>query len=334
MSEVIISACGMTTAIGLTAPAACAAFRARFDNFAETRFISRDGDWVLGAEVPLEEGWRGVPRFAKLLAGPVRECLDAGDGTGANVPILLCLSEETRAGRASGLEQLLLLQLKDELDHDLHPDSRAYAFGQVGGVVALRDAKALIEAGAGQVIVAGVDGYLNAASVREFGAADRLLTATNSNGFILGEAGAAVLLQGQGKGLRLCGIGFGAEKATIDSGEPLRADGMVTAMAQALGEAGLTYEDISYRLADIAGEQFYFREAALAQSRLWRGKRDPEDVWLPCDGMGQTGAAVIPICLGVALTAARKAYAPGPIALIHAAHDDGRRAAIVTKEAA
>ena len=64
MSDVLISACGMTTAVGLTAPSACAAFRARFDNFAETRFISGDGEWVLGAEVPLEEGWRGVSRLA------------------------------------------------------------------------------------------------------------------------------------------------------------------------------------------------------------------------------------------------------------------------------
>lgn len=334
MSGLVVRACGMTTAIGLTAPAACAAFRARFDNFTETRFISRDGEWVLGAEAPLEEGWRGLTRLAQLLSGPVRECLEAADGEVESVPVLLCLSETSRAGRLPELEEALMAQLAKELDAELHAASRTYAFGQVGGVVALRDAKTLIEKGAERVIVAGVDGYLNAASVRAFGAEDRLLTASNSNGFILGEAGAAVLLEKQGSGLGVAGLGFGAESATITSDDPHRADGLVAAMAQALGEAGITYEDVSYRLADIAGEQFYFREAALAQARLWRGKRDPEDVWLPCDGMGQTGAAIIPICLGVGLTAARKAYAPGPIALIHAAHDDGRRAAIVTREVA
>ena len=61
-----ILACGMTTAVGLTAPASCAAIRARLDGFRETRFMARGGDWIIGAEVPLEEPWRGLPRLARL----------------------------------------------------------------------------------------------------------------------------------------------------------------------------------------------------------------------------------------------------------------------------
>ena len=94
---------------------------------------------------------------------------------------------------------------------------------------------------------------------------------------------------------------------------------------------GIAYNDISYRLADLSGEQYYFKEATLAQARLWRGHRDPEEVWHPADSFGYTGAAVIPILLGVGLTAGRKGYAPGPVALAHAAHDDGRRAAMVLR---
>jgi 3-oxoacyl-[acyl-carrier-protein] synthase-1 len=102
-------------------------------------------------------------------------------------------------------------------------------------------------------------------------------------------------------------------------------------MRAALDQAGLAYGDISYRLADLSGEHYYFKEASLAQSRLWRSHRDPEEIWHPADSFGYTGAAVIPILLGVGLIAGRKGYAPGPIALAHAAHDDGRRAAMVLR---
>lgn len=333
MTAAAVSACGMTTAIGLTAPASCAAFRARLDNFQETRFISHTGDWVLGAEVPLAEGWRGAARLANLVAGPLRECFEAAAPSSREIPVLLCLAERDRPGRGADLEDLLVAAIEDEFGHPLAPSSRVYAFGQVGGAVALRDARNMVASGAPAVIVAGVDSYLSAETLRVFGDADRLLTEANSNGFIAGEAGAAVLIEGAGgaDSLQILGVGFGAERSHINSGEPMRAEGLVTAMRQAFEEAGIGYDGIDYRVADLDGEQFYFREAALAQARLWRGKRDPEDIWQPCDGMGQTGAAVIPICLGIGLVAHRKAYAPGPVALVHAAHDDGRRAAIVTR---
>jgi 3-oxoacyl-[acyl-carrier-protein] synthase I len=329
MTPPSLRACGMATAVGLTGPASCAALRARLDNFRETRFISRDGRWILGAEVPLPTPWRGIERLVHLLAGPVRECLAAAESGAATIPVLLCLAERERPGRIDDLDDRLCARLAEELGHPLGRGSRVYAFGTVGGAVALRDARALIEAGAAEAIVAGVDSFLSAGTLKACDGEDRLLTGANSNGFIAGEAGAAVLLGRGPGGPRLLGLGFGAEAARIGSGEPQRAEGMVQAMRQALQEAGIAYNDIALRIADLAGEQYYFREAALAQARLWRGKRDPEEVWTPADGMGNTGAAFFPIGLGLALTAVRKGYAPGRLALMHAAHDDGRRAAAV-----
>lgn len=330
MTSVTVSACGMSSAIGLTAPAACAALRARLSNFQETRFVASDGEWILGAEAPLPDSARGVTRLCQLLFGPLRDCIEASGMEATEIPILLCLAEQDRPGRIPGLEEILSRRLFQEIG-ELHEASRFYADGGVGGVVALRDAKGLIEDGAPAVIIAGVDSYLSGATLRAFEAEDRLMTASNSNGFFPGEAGAAVLLTPGDGELRLAGLGFGAEAGSIFSDEPLKGYGIAQAMKQALDEAGLIYEEISYRLADLSGEQYYFREAALGQLRLWRGKGDPEPVWHPADGMGETGAAVIPICLGFALTAAQKHYAPGPIALLHAAHDDGRRAAIVMR---
>jgi 3-oxoacyl-[acyl-carrier-protein] synthase I len=101
---VAILGCGMMTGVGLTAEASCAAIRARLDNFQETRFLARGGEWIIGSEVPLEEPWRGIPKLARLLAGPLRECLDLiPDVPPESIPVLLCVAEEDRPGRFEGL---------------------------------------------------------------------------------------------------------------------------------------------------------------------------------------------------------------------------------------
>ncbi len=329
-----VEACGMTTAIGLTGPASCAALRARLDNFQETRFISRDGVWILGAEVPLEEPWRGLARHTQLLKGPLEECFNAcADVSPEDIPVLFCVAEKERSGRIADLETRLGQEMVSLLGHGLHPASRTIAYGQVAGAVGLRDARKLIESGEVPfVILAGVDSFLLAQTLRAYDQTDRLLTEENSDGFIPGEAGAAVVLgPSRGRGLALIGLGFGAEEAAIGSGQPLRADGLMSAMSQSLDEAGIALNQVHYRIADLSGEQYYFKEAALAHTRLFRGTEDVEDIWHPADGFGYTGAAAIPLMLGVSLTAGQKDYAPGPVVLAHAAHDDGRRAAMILR---
>ena len=56
----------------------------------------------------------------------------------------------------------------------------------------------------------------------------------------------------------------GQEKATIDSEEPLRGDGMSQSLQRRLRRRGCTWDDIDYRITDANGEQYWFKEAALA----------------------------------------------------------------------
>jgi 3-oxoacyl-[acyl-carrier-protein] synthase-1 len=329
-----ILACGMTTAVGLTAPATCAAFRARLDNFRETRFIARGGEWLIGAEVPLEEPWRGLPRLAHLLVGPIRECLDAeGNPDPAGVPLLLVIAEKDRPGRLEGLDGELFAQLCDLVGGRFHESSRIIPHGRVGGAVALREAGRLLQDPAlDHVLIAGVDTYLVAATLRAFDETSRLLTPANSNGFIPGEAGAAVLVgrtNGRPAHLFCLSVGLATEQATITSEEPLRGDGLCQAFRQALAAAGLEMAQIGYRLGTMSGEQYWFKEFELATSRLLRGRHEFMDLWHPADAIGEVGAASLPCLLGVALDAARKRYAPGNPVLISASNDDGRRAAAV-----
>jgi 3-oxoacyl-[acyl-carrier-protein] synthase I len=139
--------------------------------------------------------------------------------------------------------------------------------------------------------------------------------------------------------LALAGLGVGIEKATIDGDEPMRAEGLMQACKQALSDAGLTIADTDYRITDCNGEQFRFKEAALLLSRMLRVRKAFHDIWHPADCIGEVGAAAVPLCLGVALAAHRKGYAPeseipgavGATALCHFGNDDGRRGAVVVR---
>jgi 3-oxoacyl-[acyl-carrier-protein] synthase-1 len=181
------------------------------------------------------------------------------------------------------------------------------------------------------VVIAAVDSLLSWPTLSVYERATRLLTATNSNGFMPGE-GAGALLVGKPDGgaeLLCAGLGFGLERAHIDSEEPLRADGLTAAFKQALADAGCALNELDFRITDVSGEQFYFKEAALALSRTMRQRREEFDFWHPAECIGEAGAACGPAIVAVADAACRKSYAPGRGILCHMGTDGGRRAAMV-----
>ncbi len=328
-----IRAVGMASAVGLDAPASCAAIRARIDGFRETRFLARGGAWIVGAEVPLPEPWRGVPRFARLLEGPLGECLAALPGARlAELPLLLAVAEPERPGRLPDLERELAEELAAVAGGPLHPASRILARGRCGPAEAIGEASRLLAEGrVPAVLVASVDGYLLAPTLRAFDEHRRLLCEGNSDGFVPGEAAAALLLTGPDPKalLHVVSAGFGREPAPIASGEPSRAEGLAAAFRQALAAAGITMAEVGWRLGTMSGEQFWFEEHELAVARLLRGRHAFQDLWHPADCIGETGAAALACCLALAFEAARKGWAPGDPMLVAASDEDGRCAALV-----
>jgi 3-oxoacyl-[acyl-carrier-protein] synthase I len=292
------------------------------------------GAWIVGAEVPLEQPWRGRGRLARLVAGPIRECLDAApEAEPESMPLLLGVAEPERPGRLAELDQELLPLVQELLGVRFnHAASRLVAMGRVAGAVGIREAARLVnEEGFTRVIIAGVDSYLVAQTLAAYDRRDRLLTERNSNGFIPGEAGAAVLVGPDDgtPGLRVRSLGLAVEDATIESDAPLRGDGLTDAYRQALEAVGIGLHQIGYRIGDLTGEQYWFKEAALAEARLLRVRSEFQDIWHPSDCVGEIGAAATPCFLGVAYWGAAKGYASGPLALAQAANDDGRRIAMV-----
>lgn len=334
-----IAATGMATCVGLDAASSCAAMRARLDGMAETRFLGTDGNWLIGGAVPLPRNWIGVKRQAHLAAGALADIERARPGTLAGTPLILCLAEENRPGRPVADPPALLRHLAEIMGLGTPPRAEVVNHGRPSGFVALDRARRLIGEGARSVLILGVDSYLTAQSITHFMGRNRLLGPGNANGFVPGEAAAAILCTADSAPLRLTGLGLAREEAFLYNGMdkegydlPLRGDGMVRAFEIALEEAGVTMAQVEYRLSDVAGEKYFFHQSALAAQRITRNRKEFQDFWCPAESLGNIGAAVVPVMLGHALVAVQRGYAPGTPLMVEAAGDDGACGAAVCHE--
>lgn len=328
-----VLACGMVTAVGLDAPSACAAIRSRIDGFQETRFQSGPDEPIIGAPIPLIHEVVGEQRMAYLVAAAIRESLDAlSTARAMATQLVLCIPEEGRPGSPIEDSLQLVRRIGDLLGNSATRSTRVISEGRPAGHAALRTAARLLaDPDTEHVVIAGVDSYLTAGTVTHYLAENRLLTPDNANGFIPGEAAGAILCGRAGQGnFRLAGLGLSREQAFIYNGLdedgmhlPLRGDGMTAAYREALAECGIEMAGLGYRIADLIGEQYWFRQSALASIRLVRGAHDFQDIRSPAESLGNVGAAVVPIMVGMAMTAAAKGYSGGSPVLVEASSDNG-----------
>lgn len=324
---------GLVTSVGLTAPASCAAFRAKLTNPTKTRFIDSGGEWILAHQVALEHPWRGLTKLAKMAAMAIDEALEGIPNTEwPQMPMILCVAEKERPGRLEGLDDELFLKIQDELSARFAPQSTIVTQGRVGVAVALSQARTLIgQAKLPRVLIVATDSLLIWPTLSHYERRARLLTAQNSNGFMPGEGAGALLVcppAGRAGELVCTGIGFAREASHIDSEEPLRADGLSQAVKSALADAGCEMHDMDFRITDNSGEQYYFKEAALALSRGLRQYKEEFDLWHPAECTGEVGATSGLTIVSAARFACALSYAKGQNILAHMATDVGQRAAL------
>ncbi|HEX4128606.1 MAG TPA: hypothetical protein VHZ24_01100 [Pirellulales bacterium] len=332
-----IAATGMVCPVGLTAPAACAALRAKVAGFTDLPFSDARGEPITGASVP-EVG--NLPRRAshlvEMLARALAEVLHSQPiASWQQVPLLIGLAETGRPGAPPELPGMVIAEVQKKLNVRFHPQhSRVFASGHTAGFEALRVARDLFNSGSVPAcIVAAVDSLLIARTLRWLDEQFRLKTPANRDGVIPGEAAAAVLLQktaSQGTTTEISGLGFADEKAHIASGEPLLGLGLTAATRTALGEARLGLHEIDLRISDVTGELYGFKELPLVTARLMRVVRQQEQpLWHWAEAIGDTGAAAGVAQLVAADAALRKGYAPGNRVLGFTSAAGGARAAAV-----
>lgn len=334
-----ILASGMVTAVGLDAASSCAAMRARLDGFQETRFLGAGGKWQVGAPVPMPRNWIGSKRLAHMAAAAICEIFEKVPAAEGRTDLILCLAEEGRPGRLVADGGDFARQIGEIISHMPLGAIRIVAHGRPSGCVALQQARHMLTEGSEYVMIVGVDSYLSRLSITHYLAEERLLTAANHNGFIPGEAAAAVLCSARHPGhLVVTGNGLAREEAYIYNrqGEdgldlPLRGDGMTRAYKAAFDEAGVAHSDITLKIGDQSGESFGFKQTALAMLRTQRIASTVQPIWAIGASLGNVGAAAMPLMLGWAMAATHKGYGPtGPI-LIEASGDDGACGALVAR---
>jgi 3-oxoacyl-[acyl-carrier-protein] synthase-1 len=336
MTLLAVKAAGLVTPVGFNYESTCAALRAGIRQVtAENLWDEESGSLIAAGRVQLPQWQEGSAKFPDLVAPAIYECLEAAKPIPANqIPLLLGIAEFERPYRWPGVDAEILPEIQDKLSEKFHPASRVIAGGRVSVVLGLEEARRLIETGSAPCcIVAGVDSFLQQETVEAFMKQRRVLTQSNSNGFSPGEAGAAILVAPADKPhgeLCIVGTALAREEAPVVSERPLKGVGLTEVCRAALNRAGLDMFDVAYRITDLNGEHYKFKESLLAVNRLLkRHRHDRFDVWHPIEYMGEIGAAIGSCALAVALHAASKGYAPGPVVLCHFGDDNGDRGAVV-----
>lgn len=336
---VAVSGVGLVTSLGLDAASTCAALRASVTNPSLTRFRGRDGQRINAHQVELDAPWVGVSKLVQMALLAADECLgdsaDASREAGQALPVLLCTAEQQRPGRLEDLDDALFDGLRSGLGVQVDAQRSAiFALGRVAALAALAQARRLVVAqGCARVLIVAADGLLSWPALKHYVDLDRVLREDNSNGFMPGEGAGALLITAprEGDALHCTGIGAGMEPAPVLSGTPLRGDGLCAAIAQAMREARLLADDVDFIVADLSGEQYFFKEAALARSRALRGHVRTLALWHPAEGIGEAGALAGIAAIAAAWSAMRKGYACGPRVLVHGSGDAAHRFAAVLR---
>ncbi|WP_338848517.1 hypothetical protein V8J88_06410 [Massilia sp. W12] len=326
---------GLCCSVGYQAASAVCALRAGIDHFQEGAFLDNQGEALALAALPAENH-AGLPRLTWLAQHALQDCARQEMIDSANTCLLLLAAERSRPHTDVERYQASFDAIGQLFSSPFHSSSLILPLGRAGIGHAIWQAQALLRSKQVQkVLILGLDSYLNAATINHYLRQDRLLCSYQSNGFIPGEAAAAIMLELPEQiipGLYVRGLGLGMEEAQPGNGVPNRAQGMSIAMRQACASAHLTPSELDFRLSDQNGEVFFSREAATASMRLMAHPDNPESIDLPvlttADCLGEIGAAT-----GCAMLAWMQAVmprndGPGLQGLMHLANEDGRRSAL------
>lgn len=334
-----VAATGMVCSVGLSARPACAAIRAGIARIGALPYRDNQGEPIVGAALPgMDPDLRSEQRLPELLALAISDVMRAAEGQRVawqQVPLLVGVAEPSRPGIRPQALQSLLAQLESRLGTSFHPSlSQVLAHGHTAVFHGLAVARTLLTRHPiPACLVCGVDSYLSARSLLWLDEYARLKTPENSDGVIPGEAAGALLVRSGPVATPLVhvhGLGFGQEAATVLSDEPLLGQGLAQAARGALTEAGLQMHDIDYRLADVTGESYGFKEQALTLARTMRVRKEALPLRHFADTIGDVGAAAGACAIALAaydLQAGRTST--GPVLCTTSAVPGDRAAAVV-----
>jgi 3-oxoacyl-[acyl-carrier-protein] synthase I len=263
--------------------------------FEDLNVLDEEGEPLSGMKIPFPDEPSGPERLLAMANTVVDEATLSTEPS-ARIPLLLCLPEagsfsDSPADWPTELLRNVIAKAAIPLDP---VRSRVITRGRAGVAEALGGALALLkEPTIPYCLVGGVDSAVDDGRVDALIGDGRLLTVSNRDGYVPGEAGAMLLLSGRSGPNAMAhwlGAADSKEPACRGSNRPITGAGLQEAMAKALAQAKLDFEVLDCLAHDFSGEQRYFEELLLAKHRVSRG-RGGSTVEVPAFSTGETGAA-------------------------------------------
>jgi 3-oxoacyl-[acyl-carrier-protein] synthase I len=270
---------------------------------------------------------------------PLRECLKGLNAANATPGLVLALPETQTTIPLDGQRFLQLLAQQTGNAFNLKQCAAPHV-GRAGGLAALGQAADTIRQGKAKLMLAGgVDSYRDLYVLGTLDMEKRVKSAVHLDGFIPGE-GAAFVLLASSEAARELGLtplaGISPVFQSVEPGhlyskEPYRGDGLAMAVEKlaASGTAGIPFGEV---YSSMNGESHWGKEWGVSFIRNKSAFLPDHGIHHPADCLGDTGAAVGPIMLGLAVDGLQNHYRRGPC-LIYCSSDRGQRAVVAADAA-
>jgi 3-oxoacyl-[acyl-carrier-protein] synthase I len=332
-----ISGGGAVTPGGLDLRQTIAAIRAGLSAFEEEFLVEPFATTQLMARVPTHYHLRRTQGawLLNLAARSLAEALQGSKATPEESAVLISTPEGFRKHPAFDDIALadFLPALRRQLGVNFHPASRVIDGGAAANVGLLARAADILESqGARQILLGGVDSFLNDKDLARLRDAQRLAGEQNAQGLIPGEAAAFVRLtvapEIDGAVVpAIRGLGVAQEQDNVLSERTSQGRAMLAALRSASSSPAPGEPDISFVVSNSNGERFSGLEQLIARSRFYQTRREMLATCYPAMTVGDVGAASGALALLVASDSLAKDYAPGPVAMCEVASENGMRAA-------
>lgn len=336
-----IVAIGARTPVGRTAASSAAAVRAGISRCREFPFVTPGGaPLVVASDADLDpatEGWARLEPMLSSVLEQVTHALARGVQHLGTHHIFLALPEERPGFTGRDATELVaavhVWLRRSHARADIHIAGRGHA----GAIRAIehavqsssRDPNALCW-------IAGVDSYVNAATLLWLESERRCAQPGIRSGFIPGEAAGCLALAGPDlrRRLRLPALAHVRAVQTAHESRLRDSDtgsfglGMIRAVEGAAAQLHLPSEGVDTLYADINGERYRSEEwgfVAMRTAPVFKSLQyqAQADLW------GDVGSAFVPLAVILAAQSFQRSYARGPRAMVIAGSDGGLRGAVL-----
>lgn len=216
-----------------------------------------------------------------------------------------------------------------------HGASRAIDGGAAASIGLIQHVLEMIDQqGVEQVLLGGVDSFVNETDFARLRQAGRLKGPNNAQGLVPGEAAVFVRLTSNPEGkahahVAIHRVGLAQEQDSVLSERYSQGRAMLSALRDAVHGSGPSERDIDFVVCNGNGERYSGWEQLMVRPRFYRTRREILPAAYPAMTLGDIGSASGALALMVAADSLLNDYAPGPSAICELASENGLRAAAV-----